>query len=186
MGALLSLSRLIDAITYRIGKAVGWLILAAVIVSAVNASVRFAFNMSSNAWLELQWYLFGAVFLLGSAYTLQMNEHIRIDIVSSRLSKRIRDWIEIIGILFFLMPLCLVMIYTSLPFAIRAFQTSEYSSSAGGLILWPAKILVPIGFMLLLAQGVSELIKRIAIMQGLIADPHAGHSSHHPAVDVLE
>ena len=186
MGALLSLSKVIDAITFRIGKSVGWLILAAVIVSAVNASVRFALNMSSNAWLELQWYLFGAVFLLGAGYTLQMNEHIRIDIVSSRLSKRARDWIEVIGHVFFLFPLCLVMIYTSLPFAIRAYTTGEYSSSAGGLILWPAKILVPIAFILLLAQGVSELIKRVAIMRGVIPDPHAGQSSHHPAIEVME
>lgn len=178
MGGLLALSRAIDAVTFRLGKFLGWFILAAVIVSAVNATVRFAFNMSSNAWLELQWYLFGAVFLLASAYTLQMNEHIRIDIVSSRLSKRTRDWIEVIGHVLFLMPLCFVMIYTAVPFALRAYTTSEYSSSAGGLILWPAKILVPIAFILLLAQAVSELIKRVAIMQGLMEDPHAGASAH--------
>lgn len=178
MGGLLALSRAIDAVTFRLGKFLGWFILAAVIVSAVNATVRFAFNMSSNAWLELQWYLFGAVFLLASAYTLQMNEHIRIDIVSSRLSKRTRDWIEVIGHVLFLMPLCFVMIYTAVPFAWRAYTTSEYSSSAGGLILWPAKILVPIAFILLLAQAVSELIKRVAIMQGLMEDPHAGASAH--------
>lgn len=178
MGGLLSISRGIDAFTFRLGKAVGWLILAAVLVSAINASVRFAFNMSSNAWLEMQWYLFSAVFLLASAYTLQMNEHIRIDIVSSRLSKRTRDWIEIIGNLFFLMPLCLVMIYTSVPFAIRAYTSAEYSSSAGGLILWPAKVLIPLCFIILMAQGVSELIKRVAIMQGLMEDPHANASVH--------
>lgn len=178
MGALLSISRLIDAFTFRLGKFIGWFILAAVIVSAVNASVRFAFNQSSNAWLELQWYLFGAVFLLAAAYTLQMNEHIRIDIISSRLSKRTRDWIEVFGNVFFLMPLCLVMIYTSVPFAVRAYVSSEYSSSAGGLILWPAKVLIPACFIILLAQSVSELIKRIAIMQGLMEDPHADAPVH--------
>lgn len=178
MGGLLSISRGIDAFTFRLGKAVGWLILAAVLVSAINASVRFAFNMSSNAWLEMQWYLFGAVFLLASAYTLQMNEHIRIDIISSRLSKRSRDWIEVIGNLLFLMPLCLVMIYTSVPFAIRAYTSGEYSSSAGGLILWPAKVLIPLCFIILMAQAVSELIKRVAIMKGLMEDPHANASVH--------
>ena len=157
-----------------------WLVLAAVIVSSVNASVRFAISKSSNAWLELQWYLFGAVVLLGAAYTLKHNEHIRIDIVNSRLSKRTRDWIDVIGHLFFLGPLCLIMLWLGVPFFLRAFASGEISASAGGLIVWPAKLLVPLGFFLLTLQGVSELIKRVAIMQGLMADPHERSGAHGP------
>ena len=180
MQGLLQLSRLIDAVNATIGRAMSWLVLAAVIVSSVNASVRFAVSKSSNAWLELQWYLFGAVVLLGAAYTLQQNEHIRIDIISSRLSARTRNWIDVIGHLLFLAPLCIVLLWLGVPFFMRAFTSGEISSSAGGLAVWPAKLLVPLGFALLLLQGISELIKRIAIMQGLIGDPHAGASSHDP------
>src|SRR5665647_564900 len=148
MSGLLSLSRVIDTINIKIGKAMGWFILAAVMVSSINALVRFTFNRSSNSWLELQWYLFGAVFLLGCAYTFQQNEHIRIDIISSRLSKRTRDWIDVIGHIFFLAPLCLVVIYLSGPFFLRSFEQCDVSSSAGGLIVWPAKLLLPVGFSL--------------------------------------
>ncbi|MDB5594925.1 MAG: C4-dicarboxylate transporter [Hyphomicrobiales bacterium] len=183
MSRLLSLSRVIDTINTKIGKAMGWFILAAVMVSSINALVRFTFNRSSNSWLELQWYLFGAVFLLGCAYTFQQNEHIRIDIISSRLSKRTRDWIDVIGHIFFLTPLCLVVIYLSWPFFLRSFQQGEISSSAGGLIVWPAKLLLPVGFSLLLAQGLSELIKRVAIMRGLIEDPHANSAGAHGTVE---
>ena len=160
MQGLLAFSRAIDTMNEKIGKAMSWLVLAAVIVSSVNASVRFSISKSSNAWLELQWYLFGAVVLLGAAYTLKHNEHIRIDIVNSRLSKRTRDWIDVIGHLFFLGPLCLIMLWLGVPFFLRAFASGEISASAGGLIVWPAKLLVPLGFFLLTLQGVSELIKR--------------------------
>ena len=176
MNALLAISRVIDAVNEKLGRATGWLILAAVTVSSVNALVRFSFNRSSNAWLELQWYLFGAVVLLGAAYTFKANEHIRIDILSSRLTKRTRDWIDIFGHLFFLMPLCLVIMWLGWPFFLRSFAQAEVSSSAGGLIVWPAKLLVPLGFTILFIQSISELIKRAAVMKGLIDDPHGAAS----------
>jgi len=176
MNALLAISRVIDAVNEKLGRATGWLILAAVTVSSVNALVRFSFNRSSNAWLELQWYLFGAVVLLGSAYTFKANEHIRIDILSSRLTKRTRDWIDIFGHLFFLMPLCLVIMWLGWPFFLRSFAQAEVSSSAGGLIVWPAKLLVPLGFTILFIQSISELIKRASVMKGLIDDPHGAAS----------
>ncbi len=172
MNGLLAISRIIDAVNEKIGRATGWLILAAVTVSSVNALVRFSINRSSNAWLELQWYLFGAVVLMGAAYTFKQNEHIRIDIVSSRLSKRHRDMIDVIGHILFLMPLCLVIMWLGWPFFLRSFAQAEVSSSAGGLIVWPAKLLVPLGFTFLFAQSISELIKRIAVMKGLIDDPY--------------
>ncbi len=179
MQALLKISRLIDAFNTRLGKFLGWFILAAVLVSSINAIIRFTFNQSSNAWLELQWYLFGAVFLLGSAYTFLNNEHIRIDIINSRLSTRMRNIIDVVGHLFFLFPFCIVLIYTGSQFFMRSFISGEGSSSAGGLIVWPAKLMVPLAFILLLVQGMSELIKRIAIMQGLIEDPHASKGGAH-------
>ncbi|MCC2098210.1 MAG: TRAP transporter small permease subunit, partial [Hyphomicrobiales bacterium] len=174
MNTLLNFSRAIDWITYRIGKLMGWLVLAAVLVSSLNAMSRYLFNLSSNAWLELQWYLFGAVVLLGAAYTLQQNEHIRIDIINARLKPRTRNLIDVAGHLLFLIPLCLMMVWFGAPFFLRSFTSGEISSSAGGLIIWPAKLLIPSGFLLLLLQAFSELIKRIAIMQGLIDDPYAG------------
>lgn len=176
MNALLAISRAIDAVNEKLGRATGWLILAAVTVSSVNALVRFSINRSSNAWLELQWYLFGAVVLLGAAYTFKANEHIRIDILSSRLSKRTRDWIDVMGHIFFLMPLCLVIMWLGWPFFLRSFAQAEISSSAGGLIVWPAKLLVPLGFTILFIQAISELIKRVAVMKGLIDDPHGAAS----------
>lgn len=178
MQFLLAVSRSIDAAAAALGKALSWLVLAAVVVSSVNATIRFVFNASSNAWLEAQWYLFGAVFLLGAGYTLLRGEHIKIDIVAARLPRRVRDWIDIVGHVVFLIPFCLVMIYGGWAFFTRSFVSGEYSSSAGGLILWPAKLLIPLGFALLLAQGVSELIKRIAVMRGLMPDPHADAGAH--------
>jgi len=180
MNALLAISRVIDAVNEKLGRATGWLILAAVIVSSVNALVRFSINRSSNAWLELQWYLFGAVVLLGAAYTFKANEHIRIDILSSRRSKRMRDWIDVFGHVLFLMPLCLVIMWLGWPFFLRSFAQAEVSSSAGGLIVWPAKLLVPLGFTILFIQSISELIKRVAVMQGLIEDPHGATSADAP------
>jgi TRAP-type mannitol/chloroaromatic compound transport system permease small subunit len=181
--ALLGVSRVIDAANIRLGKALSWLILAAVLVSAINASVRKAFDTSSNSWLELQWVLFGAVFLLCSPWTLAANEHIRIDIVNNALPKRVRNWIDLVGHLFFLLPLTIIMTITGIPFAIRSSQINEQSFSAGGLPQWPAKWLVLIGFVLLFFQGISELIKRAAIMRGLIPDPHDGAGGLHAAAE---
>jgi TRAP-type mannitol/chloroaromatic compound transport system permease small subunit len=167
------LSRGIDAFTKWTGKRLAWLILAAVLVSTVNATVRKLLDTSSNSWLELQWVLFSMVFLLCSPWTLLDNEHIRIDIVNQLLPKRVRDSIDVIGHIFFLMPLCIVMIITGVPFFLRSVEINEQSGNAGGLPQWPAKSMIMIGFALLLVQGVSELIKRIAVMRGLIPDPHA-------------
>lgn len=171
--ALLPMTRVIDAVTTWLGKRLAWLILAAVIVSAVNATVRKVFDTSSNSWLELQWVLFSIVFLLCSPWTLLANEHIRIDIVNNLLPKRLRDSIDVVGHAFFLLPLCFIMIVTGIPFFIRSYEINEQSGNAGGLPQWPSKSLVMIAFTFLLLQGVSELIKRIAIMRQLIPDPHA-------------
>ena len=173
MDGLLQASRVIDAANLRIGKALSWLVLAVVLISATNATVRKLFDISSNAWLELQWVLFGVVFLLCSPWTLLANEHVRIDIVNNLLPKRARDIIDVIGHLFFLLPLTVVMIVTAVPFFLRSVSINEQAMNAGGLPQWPAKSLIMIGFALLFLQGVSELIKRIAVMQGRIADPHA-------------
>jgi TRAP-type mannitol/chloroaromatic compound transport system permease small subunit len=171
--SLLKLSRGIDVFTRWTGKRLAWLILVAVIVSAVNATVRKTFDTSSNSWLELQWVLFSIVFLLCSPWTLLDNEHIRIDIVNNLLPKPVRDIIDIIGHAFFLLPLTIVMIITGGPFFMRSFDINEQSGNAGGLPQWPAKSLIIIGFAFLLVQAISELIKRIAVMRGLIPDPHA-------------
>jgi TRAP-type mannitol/chloroaromatic compound transport system permease small subunit len=171
--SLLKMSRGIDAFTRWTGKRLAWLILVAVIVSAVNATVRKTFDTSSNSWLELQWVLFSIVFLLCSPWTLLDNEHIRIDIINNLLPKPVRDIIDIIGHAFFLLPLTIVMIITGGPFFMRSYEISEQSGNAGGLPQWPAKSLIIIGFAFLFVQGISELIKRIAVMRGLIPDPHA-------------
>jgi TRAP-type mannitol/chloroaromatic compound transport system permease small subunit len=171
--ALLPATRAIDATTIWIGKRIAWLILAAVVVSALNATVRKVFDTSSNSWLELQWVLFSMVFLLCSPWTLLANEHIRIDIVNNMLPKRVRDSIDVIGHAFFLLPLTVVMIITGLPFFYRSLALNEQSGNAGGLPQWPAKSLVVIGFTFLAIQGLSELVKRIAVMRDLIPDPHA-------------
>lgn len=171
--ALLKLSRGIDAFTRWTGKRLAWLILVAVVISAINAVMRKTFDISSNSWLELQWVLFSIVFLLCSPWTLLDNEHIRIDIVSNALPKTARNVIDVVGHAFFLMPLCIVMIITGGPFFMRSLEVNEQSGNAGGLPQWPAKSLVIIGFAFLLVQGISELIKRIAVMRGLIPDPHA-------------
>lgn len=171
MNALLALSRGIDWLNERVGRLTVWLILASAIISALNAVVRKAFDFSSNAFLEIQWYLFAAVFLLGAGYTFLHNEHVRIDVLSSKLSPRGRSWIDVIGIVFFLFPFVFEAIRLSLPVVINAIASGEMSSNAGGLIRWPAYILMPIGFSLLGLQGVSELIKRVAFLRGLIDDP---------------
>jgi len=171
--SLLKMSRGIDAFTRWMGKRLAWLILVAVVVSALNAIVRKAFDTSSNSWLELQWLLFSVVFLMCSSWTLLDNEHIRIDIVNNLLPKQVRNSIDVIGHAFFLLPLTFVMIITGGPFFVRSFEINEQSGNAGGLPQWPAKSLVILGFAFLLVQGISELIKRIAVMRGIIPDPHA-------------
>jgi TRAP-type mannitol/chloroaromatic compound transport system permease small subunit len=181
--ALLPVSRAIDALNSWLGRWLSWLILAAVIVSAVNAIIRKVFDTSSNAWLELQWVLFGVVFLLVSPWTLSANEHIRIDIVNSVMPQRLRNWIDVIGHAFFLLPLTIIMIITSLPFFTKSLFLNEQSFSAGGLPQWPAKSLLLIGFSLLFLQGISELIKRIAVMRGLIPDPYTSAGGLHAAAE---
>lgn len=173
MQSLLNLSRGIDTFTRWTGKRLAWLILLAVVISAVNAIMRKTFDVSSNSWLEMQWVLFSIVFLLCSPWTLLDNEHIRIDIVNQAFPKRVRDIIDVVGHIFFLMPLCVVMIITGGPFFMRSVTINEQSGNAGGLPQWPAKSLIIVGFVFLLVQGASELIKRIAVMRGLIPDPHA-------------
>ncbi|MGI6856574.1 TRAP transporter small permease subunit [Mesorhizobium sp. 1B3] len=181
MAGLLALSRAIDRLNEFIGKWVAWLILLSILISAGNAVIRKAFNVSSNAWLELQWYLFGAAFLLAAAYTLKQNEHIRIDIVYGLFSRRIQHWIDLLGHVFFLMPFVLLMIYYFVPYVMLSFRSGEMSSSAGGLIIWPAKALLLIGFTQLGIQGISEIIKKIAIMRGLIEDPNPFITAHEQA-----
>lgn len=176
---LLSISAAIDWINERISKLVYWLVLAAVLVCSANAIMRYGLNISSNAWLELQWYMFSAIFMLCAAYTLRCNEHIRIDIVSSRLSKTTRDWIDVAGHLLFLIPLCLIMLYEGWPYFVTAWNSNEMSANAGGLIRWPARLLIVAGFALLLLQAFSELIKRIATMRGRIPEPYDTKPSSH-------
>ena len=171
MNALLKLSRLIDALTERIGKLSIWLVLVVVLISAGNAIMRYSINFSSNALLEIQWYLFGLIFFLCSGYTLLRNEHVRIDLVAGRFSKRAQTWIDILGILFFLMPMAVAIMALSWPVFVSAFESGEMSNSAGGLIVWPARLMVPAGFLLLILQAMSELIKRVGFLKGLCPDP---------------
>ncbi len=181
MNVLLGLSRAIDRFNEIVGKAMGWLILLAIIISATNAVVRKVFSTSSNAWLEAQWYLFGAAFLLASAYTLKQNEHIRIDIVYGMWSRRTQHWIDLFGHVVFLMPFCLLMIYYLTPWVASSYRSGEVSTNAGGLTIWPAKGLLLVGFVLLALQGLSEIIKKIAVMRGLIPDPTPFVSAHEAA-----
>jgi TRAP-type mannitol/chloroaromatic compound transport system permease small subunit len=168
---LLALSRLIDRGTEWIGRWLAWLVLGAVLISALNAAVRKVFNTSSNAYLEIQWYLFAAVFLLAAGYTMLRQEHVRIDVILGRFSKRTQIWIDVVGLTCFVLPLVYVVIHLSFPLAVRAYVMNEYSSNAGGLIRWPVFALLPLGFALLGIQAISELIKRIAFLRGLIPDP---------------
>lgn len=173
MRALLKFSNAVDWVNAQIGKYVIWLILASTVISAVNAVIRKVFNMSSNAYLEVQWYLFAAAFLLAAGYTLLHGEHVKIDVVSSKLSKRGQIWIDIIGFAFFLTPVCLTILYYGIPFFLQGYRSGEVSANAGGLIRWPVYAMIPIGFTLLMVQGWSELIKRVAFLKGLIEDPTA-------------
>jgi len=180
LDALLALSRAIDAATERVGRLVYWLILVVVLISAANATIRKLFNYSSNAYLEIQWYLFSVIFLFGAGYTLLRNEHVRIDIVTGRLSARAQNWIDAIGIVLFLWPMSVIIMWLAWPLFVDSYTRNEVSTNAGGLIIWPARLMVPIGFALLLIQSVSELIKRIAFLTGRIPDPlekHGGKSA---------
>lgn len=171
MSALLRISVLVDSFNDMIGKLIRWLVLAAVLISAGNAIIRKLFNASSNAWLEIQWYLFAAVFLLGAGYAFLRNVHVRIDFISSKLSKRTNALIDTLGIVVFLIPLCLIMINLSWPLFSNAWHSGEMSQNAGGLIRWPAYLLMPLGFAILLMQAISELIKRVAFLRGHIPEP---------------
>jgi TRAP-type mannitol/chloroaromatic compound transport system permease small subunit len=173
MQALLKFSKTVDWLNTQIGKYVIWLILASTVISGVNAAVRKSLNISSNAYLEVQWYLFAAAFLLAAGYTLLNGEHVKIDVISSRLSKRGQIWIDVIGFTLFLTPVCLAILWYGTPFFLQGFRSGEMSSNAGGLIRWPVYLMMPLGFGLLLLQGFSELIKRVAFLKGLIEDPTA-------------
>jgi TRAP-type mannitol/chloroaromatic compound transport system permease small subunit len=173
MNGILALTRFIDGVSERIGRFVYWLLLIAVLISTVNAITRKAFNIGSNAFLEAQWYLFAAVFMLGAGYVFLHDQHVRIDIVSSRLKRKTQVLIDVIGIALFLIPLCLVVAYMALPSVMLAYNTNEVSANPGGLTRWPLYVLVPIGFVLLAVQALSELIKRVAFLMGRAPDPHA-------------
>ena len=171
MKALLKLSQFIDSITGFIGRSIIWVILVMTLISAGNAMMRYTINYSSNAYLEIQWYLFSFVFLMGAGYTFMKNEHVRIDVISHRLSKRAQAWVDIFGIIFFMMPMAIAIMWMSWPIFVLAFDDHEVSSNAGGLVVWPVRLIVPVGFFLLIMQGISELIKRIGFLRGLCPDP---------------
>jgi TRAP-type mannitol/chloroaromatic compound transport system permease small subunit len=181
MRVLIRLSAVIDAVNEFIGKWISWLILASILVSAGNAIIRKVFDTSSNAWLELQWYLFGAAFLAAAAYTLKQNEHIRIDIVYGMWPRRVQHWIDLLGHILFLMPFALLMVFYLVPYVELSYRSGEVSTNAGGLIIWPAKTMLLVGFFLLAWQGVSEIIKKIAIMTGNMDDPNPYISQHEQA-----
>ncbi|WIT11225.1 TRAP transporter small permease subunit [Paucibacter sediminis] len=186
MSLLLKLSGLIDGLNRFVGRWVIWLILGSTAISAINAVVRKAFNYSSNAFLEVQWYLFAASFLLAAGYTLLNNEHVRIDVVVGRFSKRVQTWVDIFGFVVFLLPLCFTVLYLGIPFFLQGYHSNEVSSNAGGLTLWPVYLLMPLGFGLLLLQGLSELIKRFAFLQGLIPDPTLKVAAMTPEEELAE
>jgi TRAP-type mannitol/chloroaromatic compound transport system permease small subunit len=181
MAVLAAVARAIDRINEFVGKWVSWLILASIVVSAGNAIIRKTFDISSNAWLELQWYLFGAAFLLAAAYTLKQNEHIRIDIIYGLFPRRMQHWIDLFGHLFFLMPFATLMLFYLVPYVGRSFESGEMSTNAGGLIIWPAKAALLAGFFLLWLQGISETIKKIAVISGNMDDPAPFVSAHQQA-----
>ena len=181
---LIAISRAIDTVNEWVGRLLLWLVLVVVLVSASNATSRYLLNLASNAWLELQWYLFAAIFLGCAGYTLLHNEHIRIDVISSRLSRRTQIWIDILGTVFFLLPVSLYIMWLSWPIFMSAWTSGEVSNQAGGLIRWPARFMVPAGFFLLSLQGVSELIKRVAILRGLIPDQMEHHAD--AALEIIQ
>ena len=176
---LIRAARGIDALNERAGRLVAWLVLAAVLVSAGNATVRYAFNLSSNAWLEIQWYLFSAIFLLGAGYALRRNAHVRVDVLAGRLSARGQAWVDIFGGLVFLLPMALAILWWSWPMFWQSFAGGEMSSDAGGLIRWPVKLLIPVGFALLSLQACSEIIKRVAFLGRAAPDPRGMQQERH-------
>ncbi len=178
MDKLLKISEIIDKFNEKIGELVSWLIFASILVSSINATIRYIFSYSSNAYLELQWYLFAATFLLGASWALKRNDHIRIDVLTSHFSYRVHAWIDILGGIFFLSPLCILLLIESTPFAIYSIKTMEVSTNSGGLIIWPAKLLIPLGFLMLQIQVVSETIKRIGILKGVVDYKAFIKSSH--------
>jgi TRAP-type mannitol/chloroaromatic compound transport system permease small subunit len=180
---LLRVSRLIDALNERVGHLVYWLVLAAALVSAGNASVRYAFDTSSNAWLELQWYLYSAVFLLCAGYTLLHNEHVRIDVIIGHLPPKLRAWIDLAGGLLFLLPMAIIVMVLAWPVVVESYVRDEFSADAGGLLRWPVKLLIPVGFLLLALQGLSEIIKRVLFLAGHIPDPVEAH--HEPVAEEM-
>ncbi len=184
MSYLLSLSKTIDALNEKIGLTISWALLAAVLICSGNALIRYTLNTSSNAWLEIQWYLFSAIFLLASAYTLRRNEHVRIDVIVGRFSKRTQAWIDLFGFLFFLLPATSLILYFALPFAFESIRNQEVSSNAGGLIVWPAKLLIPVGFLLLTLQGISELIKRAGFLLGKVESSSFEKQAATPAEEI--
>lgn len=186
MQALLKFSRSIDAINALVGRYVIWLILVATVVSGVNAVVRKVFSASSNAALEVQWYLFAAAYLLAAGYTLLEKEHVKVDVLNARLSLRTRVWIDVFGFALFLTPMCVLVLYYAVPFFWQALQTGETSGNAGGLIRWPVYLMMPLGFGLLLLQGVSEFIKRVAFLLGLIDDPTVKQYSQNADDDLAQ
>jgi TRAP-type mannitol/chloroaromatic compound transport system permease small subunit len=183
VGGLLAFSRAVDKLNRGIGKILSWLVVIAVFLSTANAIVRKLFDVSSNSWLELQWVLFSIVFLMCASWTLLSNEHIRIDIINGMLPQQLRNWIDVIGHALFLLPLTVVMILTGVPFFLKSWAINEQSGNAGGLPQWPAKSLIFIGFTFLLLQGLSELIKRIAVMRGIIPDPYVTSGGAHAAIE---
>jgi len=182
---LLRVSRFIDFLNEKIGTTTYWLVLASVVVSSGNAVVRYVFDTSSNGWLEIQWYLYSGFFLIGAGYTLLRNEHVRIDIIVSRLAPRTRAWIDLLGGIFFLLPMATIIMWLAWPVFTDSYALTEYSPNAGGLLRWPVKLMIPVGFFLLAIQGVSEIINRAAFLMNLIPDPtprHA-HGGDAPAIE---
>jgi TRAP-type mannitol/chloroaromatic compound transport system permease small subunit len=175
MRLLLSFSALIDALNEKIGVLCNWLVLSACVVSAGNAMVRYAYDSSSNAWLEVQWYMFAVIVMFGAAYTLKRNEHVRVDILYMTLSRRGQLWVDILGALVFLLPTCAILAWLSWPFFMQSFNVYEHSSNAGGLLRWPIKLVLPVGFALVALQGLSELIKRVAFLNGYAVDSLEAH-----------
>lgn len=185
MPALLRLAGAMDRVTEAVGRSVIWLILLAILVSAVNAVVRKAFSISSNAWLELQWYLFGGAFMGAAAWTLKHNEHIRIDIVYASRTRRAQHWIDLLGHVLFLMPFALLMAWMTVPYALGAWRSGQVSTNAGGLAIWPARAILAAGFILLSAQGLAEIVKKVAVMRGLIPDPFPPASGEAPVAGAM-
>ena len=175
MRALLGLSTIIDVINEKIGVVCNWLVLLACIVSGGNAMIPFAYDMSSNAWLEVQWYMFAVIVMFGASYTLKRNEHVRVDLLYMTMGRRGQLWIDILGTLFFLLPTCIILAWLSWPFFMQSFAVSEHSSNAGGLLRWPIKLVLPVGFLLVALQGISELIKRVAFLNGVPVESLEAH-----------